>query len=105
MIEGKLAQDRFALAREADADLPPVAFRAVAPDQPALRQAVDQPHRAVMLELQPLGQIAHGRLAGYLAERADAEFEQKVAIKVVHGGTLRRGIRSRFKIERQILAQ
>jgi serine/threonine protein kinase/tetratricopeptide (TPR) repeat protein len=41
----------------------------------------------------------------YLAERADAEFEQRVAIKVVHGDTLRRGIRSRFKIERQILAQ
>jgi len=41
----------------------------------------------------------------YLAERADAQFEQKVAIKVVHGGSLRRGIQSRFKIERQILAQ
>ena len=41
----------------------------------------------------------------YLAERADAEFEQKVAIKVVYGGSLRRGIQSRFKIERQILAQ
>ncbi len=41
----------------------------------------------------------------YLAERADAEFEQKVAIKVVHGGVLRRGIQSRFKIERQILAE
>ena len=41
----------------------------------------------------------------YLAERADAEFEQKVAIKVVHGGSLRRGIQSRFKVERQILAQ
>jgi serine/threonine protein kinase/Tfp pilus assembly protein PilF len=41
----------------------------------------------------------------YLAERADADFEQKVAIKVVYGGSLRRGIQSRFKIERQILAQ
>jgi eukaryotic-like serine/threonine-protein kinase len=41
----------------------------------------------------------------YLAERADGDFEQKVAIKVVYGGTLRRGIQSRFKIERQILAQ
>src|ERR1022692_2463517 len=64
MIEGKLAQDHFALAREPDADLPPVAFRAVAPDQPALRQAVDQPHRAVMLELQPLSQFAPRRRAG-----------------------------------------
>ncbi|MEA3150130.1 MAG: eukaryotic-like serine/threonine-protein kinase, partial [Gammaproteobacteria bacterium] len=41
----------------------------------------------------------------YLAERADAAFEQKVAIKVVHGGSPRRGTQSRFKIERQILAQ
>ena len=41
----------------------------------------------------------------YLAERVDAEFEQKVAIKVVHAGSLRRGTQSRFKIERQILAQ
>jgi serine/threonine protein kinase/Tfp pilus assembly protein PilF len=41
----------------------------------------------------------------YLAERADAEFEQKVAIKVVHGGTVKRAVQSRLKIERQILAQ
>jgi len=41
----------------------------------------------------------------FLAERADAEFEQKVAIKVVHGGAFSRAIQSRLKIERQILAQ
>jgi eukaryotic-like serine/threonine-protein kinase len=41
----------------------------------------------------------------YLAERADAEFEQQVAIKVVFGGSLTRGVQSRIKIERQILAQ
>ncbi len=41
----------------------------------------------------------------YLAERVDAEFEQKVAIKVVHAGSLRRATQSRFKVERQILAQ
>src|SRR6202166_525866 len=41
----------------------------------------------------------------YLAERADAEFDQKVAIKVVHGGALKRSVQSRLKIERQILAQ
>jgi serine/threonine protein kinase len=41
----------------------------------------------------------------YLAERADAEFQQQVAIKVVHGGAVGRGASSRFKIERQILAQ
>src|SRR5258707_12144597 len=41
----------------------------------------------------------------FLAERADAEFEQQVAIKVVHGGALKRSVQSRLKIERQILAQ
>ena len=41
----------------------------------------------------------------FLAERADTEFEQQVAIKVVHGGTASRGVQSRLKIERQILAQ
>jgi serine/threonine protein kinase len=41
----------------------------------------------------------------YLAERADAQFEQQVAIKVVHGGALGGGMHSRLKQERQILAQ
>ena len=41
----------------------------------------------------------------FLAERADAEFEQLVAIKVVTGGNLSRSVRSRLKVERQILAQ
>jgi eukaryotic-like serine/threonine-protein kinase len=41
----------------------------------------------------------------YLAERADAEFDQQVAIKVVHGGALAVGMHSRLKLERQILAQ
>src|ERR1700688_2543098 len=41
----------------------------------------------------------------FLAERADAEFEQQVAIKVVFGSALARGVQSRLKIERQILAQ
>jgi eukaryotic-like serine/threonine-protein kinase len=39
----------------------------------------------------------------FLAERADAEFEQQVAIKVVYGNL--RGVQSRLKSERQILAQ
>ncbi|HMD28129.1 MAG TPA: serine/threonine-protein kinase [Steroidobacteraceae bacterium] len=41
----------------------------------------------------------------FLAERADAEFEQQVAIKVVFGGTVARSVQSRLKSERQILAQ
>jgi serine/threonine protein kinase/Tfp pilus assembly protein PilF len=41
----------------------------------------------------------------FLAERADAQFDHLVAIKLVQGGPLARGMHSRFKIERQILAQ
>ena len=41
----------------------------------------------------------------FLAERADAEFEQQVAIKVVYGGAVARDVQSRLRIERQILAQ
>src|ERR1700722_13095157 len=41
----------------------------------------------------------------FLAERADAEFEQLVAIKVVHGGMGASAVHSRIKMERQILAQ
>src|SRR6202795_4697747 len=41
----------------------------------------------------------------YLAERADAQFEQQVAIKVVYAGSLTHAVQSRLKIERQILAQ
>jgi eukaryotic-like serine/threonine-protein kinase len=41
----------------------------------------------------------------FLAERADAEFDQTVAIKVVFGGAVSRNVQSRLKIERQILAQ
>ena len=41
----------------------------------------------------------------FLAERADSQFEQKVAIKIVHAGMFGRGVHSRLKMERQILAQ
>src|SRR6202051_5046352 len=41
----------------------------------------------------------------FLAERADAQFEHRVAIKVVYGGSIAQGVQSRLKIERQILAQ
>jgi serine/threonine-protein kinase len=53
-----------------------------------------------------LGTLGAGGMGEvFLAERADAEFEQKVAIKVVHGGAFSRAVQSRLKIERQILAQ
>jgi eukaryotic-like serine/threonine-protein kinase len=41
----------------------------------------------------------------FLADRADAQFDQRVAIKVVHSSLVSRGVHSRLKMERQILAQ
>src|SRR5258708_786148 len=53
--------------------------------------------------VRPLGVGGMGE--GFLAERADAEFEQQVAIKVVYGGAIARNVQSRLRIERQILGE
>ena len=53
--------------------------------------------------LRSLGMGGMGEV--YLAERADLQFEQQVAIKIVRGGVLARSVQSRLKVERQILAQ
>ncbi|MCW5966925.1 MAG: serine/threonine protein kinase [Blastocatellales bacterium] len=45
-----------------------------------------------------------GMGAVYLAQRADEQFKQKVAIKLIHGGHDSDFITNRFKHERQILA-
>ena len=41
----------------------------------------------------------------YLAERADGEFQQRVALKVVRPGTSNAAVLTRFRRERQILAR
>src|SRR5687768_604720 len=63
------------------------------------------------LEGQLLGRYRLGRKLGsggmgdvYLAERADDEYQQRVAIKVVRGGAFSPQIQSRLRMERQILA-
>src|SRR6187397_987958 len=40
----------------------------------------------------------------FLAERADEQFQQQVAIKLVRRGLLSRNLQGRLKLERQILA-
>ena len=40
----------------------------------------------------------------YLAERADEEYQQQVAIKLVRGGVFSPQVQSRLRMERQILA-
>ena len=69
-------------------------------------------HRdARLLEGQRLGQYRIVRKLGsggmgdvYLAERADEEYQQRVAIKLVRGGLYSPQVQSRLRMERQILA-
>src|SRR5690606_36987858 len=50
--------------------------------------------------------IGHGGMgAVYLAERADEQYHQLVALKVVARGLIHEGVASRFRAERQILAR
>src|SRR5688572_24374028 len=63
------------------------------------------------IEGQRLGAYRIGRKLGsggmgdvYLAERADDEYQQRVAIKIVRSGTFSPQIQSRLRMERQILA-
>ncbi len=51
-------------------------------------------------------EIGHGGMGEvYLAERADGEFEQQVAIKLVRHGSRRADLHQRLRYERQILAR
>lgn len=53
--------------------------------------------------LYPLGHGGMGTV--YLAERADGEFEQQVAVKLLHPGVCSEEVLLRFRSERQILAK
>lgn len=53
--------------------------------------------------LRELGRGGMGEV--YLAERADGEFQHRVAVKLLHAGVLTRGLAERFRQERQILAR
>ncbi len=51
-------------------------------------------------------ELAHGGMgAVYLGDRADGQFEQSVALKVIRGGLDSAEVRRRFLAERQILAR
>ncbi|MEL6706620.1 MAG: serine/threonine protein kinase, partial [Bacteroidota bacterium] len=52
--------------------------------------------------LQPVGEGGMGVV--YLAERADGQFERRVAIKLVRRGALDRRLVRRFEAERRLLA-
>ena len=82
---------------------PAIAFLSPAPRGPRLPRALEGarvgPYRIVR-------EIARGGMgAVYLAERADGQFEQRVALKVVKRGMDSDEIHRRFLAERQILAR
>ena len=66
------------------------------------RSARDRRGRRALPIVRELGSGGMG--AVYLAERADGEFEQRVAIKVVRGGFGTPFLLERFREERRILA-
>ena len=53
-----------------------------------------------------LDPIGHGGMGSvYLAERADGQYDQRVAIKLIRGASRAAGAATRFKAETQILAR
>jgi serine/threonine-protein kinase len=92
---GVLDESADALARDLLGEV------ADAPSEP-------EPAGAPLTEIPPwrivreIGEGGMGRV--YLAERADGQFEQRVALKVVRPGRSSEAIRARFLQERQILA-
>jgi serine/threonine-protein kinase len=84
-----------------------------------LRELADSPPNDQTTESEERGSLASGRLgpyrllrelgrggmgAVYLAERDDEQYERRVAIKVLPAGLLGWGFRTRFLLERRILA-
>lgn len=70
--------------------------------QGALAQSLEGQRLGRYRILRKLGAGGMGDV--YLAERADEEYQQRVAIKIVRGGVYSTQIRSRLRMERQILA-
>ena len=62
MVQRQLAEHRLSPRREFDEDLASVDECAAPPHEPPLRQAVDQLDGAVVLHLEPLGQLADRRV-------------------------------------------
>jgi serine/threonine-protein kinase len=88
------------LPEAADAYFPSLLAAVSRPDQPAV------PTGTVIGRYRVVRELAHGGMgAVYLAERADGQFEQQVALKLIRGGLDSGEVQRRFLSERQILAR
>jgi serine/threonine-protein kinase len=72
-------------------------------------EATPEPENPAGIRIGPYRILAALGVGGmgsvYLAVRDDAEYQQRVAIKVMRGGPLSRELQARFRTERQILAR
>ena len=86
-------------AAEYAADVVRVASRTTDPDHPEGPGDLIGPYKLIR-------EVGHGGMGRvFLASRADGQFEQQVALKLVRGGPSGREILQRFLRERQILAR
>ncbi len=86
-VEGReLAECPLALIREPDIDLATVAFPALAPDETPVLQAIDQLARAMMLDLEPLRQLADRQLP--IRRQSAQRQQQPVLLRLVADGAL-----------------
>jgi len=77
VMQREFSQHVFAALSEPDEDLPPVGPAAVTPDEPSVRQPIDEFHRAVVLKLQTLCEHADD---GSFAWRKSFQREQQLVL-------------------------
>ncbi len=80
-----------------------LADKVLLPLAPLATEAPQETHIGAYQVLHLLGQGGMGRV--YLAERADGQFKQRVALKIIKRGLDTDRVRQRFLRERQILAR
>jgi serine/threonine-protein kinase len=91
------------LPEAADAYFPSLLVAAPQPHQPAVEEV---PTGTMIGPYRVMRELAHGGMGVvYLAERADGQFEQQVALKLIRAGLDSSEVQRRFLAERQILAR
>jgi serine/threonine-protein kinase len=101
-------QELESLLAEHDDEAPSILEHRLAPlaAELALREAAAETLPASIGPYQPVRELGRGGMGVvYLARRADGQFEQDVALKLVRHGMESDEVRRRFLLERQLLAR